>query len=207
MSPLAAKQDAKIEELSSTLMSLRETNEHLRSENQNIKIEYEVSKKSETRAINDSQELLRERNNANERLRDFQRHFEEKERNHELQCNKIEERLEESSRELQVSRRQLSDLIDDHRSLSARREAELKEFQMKSERFNTDVQKSKNELDSYLLTESTLKLKVQELTSQVKDFEDKLNVYKGRDINLRLLASDTPNDPMRNLQLALSQAK
>jgi len=41
----------------------------------------------------------------------------------------MEDQVEEVNRDLQLSRMQLADVIDDHRTLTAKRDAELREFQ------------------------------------------------------------------------------
>lgn len=100
VSPLTAKQDARIEELFNNLSEARHSIEDLRSENQQLKIEKEVWRTSENRTMKESQELLRERNSANDRLRDIQKHSEDREKHFETKLQKVEQRFEDISRDL-----------------------------------------------------------------------------------------------------------
>ncbi|KAI8905089.1 hypothetical protein EDD86DRAFT_258023 [Gorgonomyces haynaldii] len=204
--PLTAKQDARIEELNNTLLSIRQDLEQQRNENQQLKIEQHVWKASEARALKEAQDLLRERNTSNERLRTMQQQLEDKERQHEQHLQKSEERLEQLTRELQLTRKQLSELMDDHRSLGSRRESELKESQIKIERLTSDHERAKGELLALESKEQLLQTRVQELQTRLQHAEDKLNVYEGRQLNLQSMGS-SGNNQSRELDLALAQAR
>jgi phage shock protein A len=202
---VAAKQDAKVEELSSSLMEQRQKVDQLRNENQQLSIEREVWKSSESRAVRESQEFSKERNSANERLNELQRNFVDQGHVHESQMAKVDQRIKEMSRELQTSRKQLADLMDDHRTLTSRREAELNEFKIKSERFIAASEKDKADLLAATSREEASKTRITELAKRVAESEEKLLGYRGRDLNIQLLSST--QDPAKNIEIALSQAK
>lgn len=206
MSPVAAKQEAKIDELSNTLMALRQYTDRLQNENQQMKIEREVWKTSEARALKESQEFLRERNSANERLAEIQRSFNDREHFHETQIKKMDTRGENISRDLQVTRKQLAEIMNDHRALTARRDAELKESQIKTERLTAESEKAKNENSEVLKREELLNDRLQDTLKLLEESEEKLLAYKGRDLN-RQIPGSSLQDPVRNIEMALAQAK
>jgi hypothetical protein len=205
MTSSLAKQEARNEELSRNIMTLREEIEQARVENQQMKIEREVWKTSEQRAVKEAQELLKERNGANERLRDLQRNLDDRERAQDSQFKRNEKMLEEISRDLQLSRKQLADLMDDHRTLTTRREAELKESKVKTERHNAELDRLRADLDASKSTEQSLNSKVQALSKALAEEKERVVVYKGRDASAGL--PGPPNDPTRNISMALAQAK
>jgi hypothetical protein len=102
IAPISAKQDARIEELSSTVMDLRLKLENISHENSQLLIEKEVWKSSKARALAESQELLSERNSANQRLAELQRTLESKDHLYHVNNNKLEKKLDETSQELYI---------------------------------------------------------------------------------------------------------
>lgn len=202
---IAAKKDAKIEEQYEIIINLRDSIEKIDRELKQKNVEQEVWKASETRAIRECEEYLRQRNSATERINDLQRNFDEREHNHEKITKKLETRLEEVSRDLQKSRKQLSDMMDDQRTFTARREAELKDAQIKSEKYIKDVENLKAELAASRHSEEMLQSRIKELSKQVSDNEEKLLSYKGRDLSYTRLG--TSQDESSMADLALSQAK
>jgi response regulator RpfG family c-di-GMP phosphodiesterase len=81
--------------------------------------------------LKESQDIIRERNTANDRIRELQNHMEEKDRKSATKVKRVEDQLDELTRELALSRKQVSDLMDDHRTLTSKRDAELRESQIK----------------------------------------------------------------------------
>ena len=137
------RQESKLQESSTSLHEARQTLELIRNENQQMKIEKEVWKASESRAVKERQDLVRERNAATDRLREVQHQLDDKDRIATAERKRLEERLEEAHKELyafwnsilrtrQTTRKQLTDLMDEHRSMSARHDLESKESQSKS---------------------------------------------------------------------------
>ena len=108
--------------------------ETVTAENQQYKIERQIWKSSEARVLKESQDLVKERNAANDRIRELQDALDESDRKSGMKIKRMEDQVEEVNRDLQLSRKQLADVIDDHRTLTAKRDAELREFQIKMER-------------------------------------------------------------------------
>ena len=130
----ATRQDIKIEELANSLLQARQSMETVTAENQQYKIERQIWKSSEARVLKESQDLVKERNAANDRIRELQDTLDESDRKSGMKIKRMEDQVEEVNRDLQLSRKQLADVIDDHRTLTAKRDAELREFQIKMER-------------------------------------------------------------------------
>lgn len=149
----ATRQDIKIEELANNLLQARQSMEAISAENQQYKIERQIWKSSEARVLKESQDLLKERNSANDRIRELQDALDESDRKSGAKLKRLEDQTEELNRDLQLSRKQLTDVIDDHRTLSAKRDAELRESQIKMERMVSNV--CKNE-DSQIMHETRL---------------------------------------------------
>lgn len=84
--------------------------------------------------MKESKDFLKERNSANDRIRELQDALEENDRKAVAKVKRLEDRMEELNRDLQLSRKQLADVIDDHRTLSAKRDAEIRESQIKTEK-------------------------------------------------------------------------
>lgn len=130
----ATRQDIKIEELANSLLQARQSMESVNAENQQYKIERQIWKSSEARVLKESQDFLKERNAANDRIRELQDALDESDRKSGTKLKRMEDQVEELNRDLQLSRKQLTDVIDDHRTLSSKRDAELRESQIKMER-------------------------------------------------------------------------
>lgn len=130
----ATRQDIKIEELANNLLQARQSMESVSAENQQFKIERQIWKSSESRVVKESQDFLKERNSANDRIRELQDALNESDRKAGTKLKRLEDQIEQLNRDLQLSRKQLADVLDDHRTLSAKRDAELRESQIKMER-------------------------------------------------------------------------
>jgi nucleoprotein TPR len=128
------RQDLKIEEIQNSLNVCRQELNLTSSECQQLKIEKQLWKTSEQRSLKENQGLVRERNEANDRVRELQDHISLQDRKQQAQVKKLESKIEELGREIFASRKQIQDLGDDNRQLSARRSAELNESQIKIER-------------------------------------------------------------------------
>lgn len=202
---MTAKKESKIDELSDILSTLRESLERLKQEINQKNIEQEVWKQSEARAIRESEDYLRQRNSAMERINDLQRIFDEKTHENEKMLKQTAQSAEDLSKELKIERRQVSNLMDDLRTITARREAELKDSQIKIERFTIDLEKLRTELASSINSEDVLKSRIRELTKKNSDLEEKLLSYKGRELSYPGIGSS--HDEASITELALSQAK
>jgi nucleoprotein TPR len=205
LNTMSGKQDAKIEELSQSLATARQAVDQLNNENQQLKIEREIFKNSETRSANEIKELVRERNSANQRIRELQLHLEELTRKHELQMSKLQDKLDEMTRDLQLSRKHLADIMDDNRTLAAKRDAELRESQIKIEKLNVDYERIKGD---YALTknkEENAVAKVADLTAKISLLEKRSIHFEGR--VAQGVLGDLSSDQQRLIESDLAQTR
>ncbi|KAL2914443.1 Protein mlp1 [Polyrhizophydium stewartii] len=204
----SARQDAKTQELTDSLMEARLASDTLRGENQQLKIEREVWKSSEARAIREAQDLVRERNAANDRLRELQLQLEERERLASTEKIKADDRLEVLSRDLQLVHKQLSDALDDSRTISARRDAEQKEAHIKIERLTTQIEKLRGELLLSQNKEETLSARAQDLASRLAVADEKLALLEGRGRTSSTLGAEASDqDKIRDLELKVAESR
>ncbi|KAJ8326896.1 Protein mlp1 [Batrachochytrium dendrobatidis] len=205
---MSSRHDAKAQELTDGLMDAKMSVETLQNENQQLKIEREVWKSSESRAMRDVQDLIRERNAANDRLRDLQHQLDERERLVSAEKAKLEDRLESLTRDIQLVRKQLGETLDDNRTLTAKRDSEQKESHIKIERLTSQIEKLRGELILTEHKEETLNLKCQDLSSRLAVAEERAALYEGRSKNNFGLGADaTDLDKIRDLDLKLTQSK
>ncbi|KAH9244044.1 hypothetical protein BASA81_018584 [Batrachochytrium salamandrivorans] len=182
--------------------------ESLQSENQQLKIERGVWKSSETRAVRDAQDLTRERNSANDRLRDLQHELDERVRVVASERAKAEDRLESLNRDIQLVRKQLADTLDDNRTLNAQKDSEQKEAHIKIERLTAQIEKLRGELLLAQHKEESLASKTQDLSSRLIVAEERVALYEGRSkTNSTLGANATDLDKIRDLDTKLTQTK
>jgi len=200
------RQEAKAQEFSDALQTSRQEMSLLRNENQQMKIEREVWKATESRIVKDNQDLAKERNALGDRLREIQHQLDDKDRIAVSERKRLEDRLEDTHKELKTSRKQLTDLMDEHRSMSARYELEGKELQSKIEHLSSSLERLKGELVLAQSKESTAAERVQELTSRLASTEEKLNIYEGRSIS-NTNSSNSPEDQIKTLELKISEYK
>lgn len=206
MGSTLTKYEAKSQEATIAYQEARQNLEIFRSENQQMKIEKEVWKASEGRAVQERLDLTRERNAAIDRLRELQHQMDDKDRVSTAERKRLEERLEEEHKELQSSRKQLSDLMEEHRSMSARHDLEAKDVQSKTEQLSTNLEKGKGELLLSKNKESFLNERVQDLSARLKAAEEKLAIHEGRS-KLAAQTGASPEDNIKDLELKLNQAR
>ena len=94
------RQETKIQELTVSISEARQTLEIYKNENQQMKIDREVWKATESRTIKERQDLVRERNSAIDRLREVQHQFDDKDRLATAERKRIESQLEFSQKEM-----------------------------------------------------------------------------------------------------------
>ncbi|KAI8896524.1 hypothetical protein BC833DRAFT_95143 [Globomyces pollinis-pini] len=143
MNVTANKQDLKIDELNSSLTTCRNTLDTFAAEKQQLEIERQIWKASEARCAAQIQDLQQQRNSSHDRVKELQSFWEEKDKKAGIQLKKLEDQIESLNRELQLSRKQLSDVMDDHRTLLAKRDTLVRETQSKLEKLVSLVSFSK----------------------------------------------------------------
>ncbi|KAJ3313257.1 hypothetical protein HDV04_002241 [Boothiomyces sp. JEL0838] len=208
LNTMSTRQDLKIEELSNTLSSTRQTLDTTTFENQNLKLEKQVWKQSETRMSKDVQDLIKERNLANDRIREIQSLLEEKDHAHLQNAKKFEAQIEQLGRELQLSRKQLNDLLDDQRTLSSKRDAEMREYQLKVEKLTGNYERTKGELSVIQSKEAAATARLSELTIRLEQAENKARIYEEKILNTGELGPEaTEIDQIRSLESELAKAR
>jgi nucleoprotein TPR len=203
----ATRQDIKIEELSNAVIQARQNLECCMGENQNLKVEKQIWKASEQRMVKESQDVLKERNLANDRIRELQDHLDERDRKSGIKMRKMEEQLEEMNRDLQLSRKQLADVIDDHRTLTSKRDAELRESQIKMERLTVDFERAKGELMLVQNKEQNSSSKVVELTAKIAALEQQAVRPRQALESMSMGSSSIDPNPLFDIESELRQVK
>ncbi|TPX69246.1 hypothetical protein SpCBS45565_g02578 [Spizellomyces sp. 'palustris'] len=181
MANAATQQDAKTQELTNGLMSERLRAEQLSSQIQQLKIEREVWEASKDRAVRESQDLLTERNLANERSRAMQRQLEDREDNWRTERKRLEDKLDAAERELALVRKQLQDALEENRAILARKDTEVRGTQAKVERLTAECEKVKGELMLSRNKEENLAQRLAEITDRLTLAEAKIVSYEGRE--------------------------
>jgi nucleoprotein TPR len=106
-----------------------------------------------------------------------------------------------------VTRKQLNDVMDDFRSITAKRELETKDAGSRIEKLTSDHSKLKEESALLANREENLKSKVKDLSSRLKTAEDKLKMFEDRALSIQLSSSKKGNDDTGNMDLVLAQTK
>ncbi|KAJ3275866.1 hypothetical protein HDV01_006732 [Terramyces sp. JEL0728] len=208
LNTMSTRQDLKIEELSNTLSTTRQSLDTVAFENQNLKLEKQVWKQSESRMSKDVQDLIKERNLTNDRNREIQSLLEEKDHAHLQNVKKFESQIEQLGRELQLSRKQLNDLLDDQRSLTSKRDAEMREYQLKTEKLTSSYERTKGELSVVQTKEASAATRVTELTIRLEQAESKARIYEEKILNTNELGPEaTEVDQIRSLESELAKAR
>ncbi|KND05041.1 hypothetical protein, variant [Spizellomyces punctatus DAOM BR117] len=205
MANAATQQDAKTQELTNGLMSERLRAEQLSSQIQQLKIEREVWEASKDRAVRESQDLLTERNLANERARAVQRQLEDREDNWRTERKRLEDKLDAAERELALVRKQLQDASEENRAILARKDTEVRGTQSKVERLTAECEKVKGELMLSRNKEENLAQRLAEITDRLTLAEAKLLSYEGREGGES--TPETAEKRVRDLEKELADAR
>ncbi|RKO90893.1 hypothetical protein BDK51DRAFT_25808 [Blyttiomyces helicus] len=195
--------DAKVQDLSNAILEERTDTEKLRKENQCLIVERDVEKGIVARSRQESQSLLRERNQAHERLASLQRLLTDKEASFSASITRFESKLEALERELTLSRRQAHDALEESRATTARTAAEARAASARIEKLAAERARALAECDAG-------KSRAAELAARVEELVGKLAVAEAR-LDSEAAAQEGGEEgaraKVRELEIAIAAAK
>ncbi|KAJ3009013.1 hypothetical protein HKX48_008214 [Thoreauomyces humboldtii] len=196
----ASQEDSKKQEVASRLMDERLRAESLASQLQQARIEREVWEASKNRALRECQDLLAERNAANERARSAQLQLEDREEAWRHERKRLEEKVDSLEKEAALHRKQLHSAMDENRTLLARKEVEAQTAAARVQRLLIETEKLKGQLDLVQNKEGTLALQLADLTARLTASEAKVASYESHGDG----TATTAEERCRNLEKELS---
>lgn len=158
---------------------------HLRAEKQ-------LFETSETRYQEERTLLVQERNRVNELLRHLQTVHADVERNEAEARRKLQEEKESLEFEVTKLRMKAADDQADIKAHISRKEAELKEWQMKFEKQNAELMKARESVASQASKLTHLEGRVQELSADLLKREEEV-----RKMRLNQIMAGSPSTPQR----------
>ncbi|TPX30564.1 hypothetical protein SmJEL517_g05905 [Synchytrium microbalum] len=175
-----AAMDKRIQETDNKCRSALDESSKHRSDVSILRAQLEVLKNVEERSKNEVSFHINERQRLDLLLKDLQRAQDAFERSSADQTRRLEERCASLDRELTAAKRQGAELSDELRGLSARRESEARDAQVKAERLTAELQKVHQDLAVSKTKEEGLTERVKDLTQRLAVSEERLAVYENR---------------------------
>ncbi|KAJ3012095.1 hypothetical protein HKX48_006451 [Thoreauomyces humboldtii] len=196
----ASQEDSKKQEVASRLMDERLRAEALASQLQQSRIERDVWEASKNRALQECQDLLAERNMANERARSAQLQLEDREEAWRHERKRLEDKADSLDKEVALHRKQLHSAMEESRALMARKEAEAQTAAARVQRLLIETEKLKGQVDLIQNKETTLTLQHADLTARLTASEAKVASYESHGDG----TATTAEERCRNLEKELA---
>ncbi|KAJ3188225.1 hypothetical protein HDU85_005375 [Gaertneriomyces sp. JEL0708] len=176
----SSKKEGKIQELSDQLMREKLHGEQLKHTITQKDIQLQVADQSRLRAEKERESFLNERNLASERAMFLQRQLEEKEESWRSEKRRLEEKLDNTDRELNLARKQLQEVRDNAQLVASTKDVELREADNKILELTTNHERIKGALSVARTNEKNYSERVADLTGRLELVEKKLEIYETR---------------------------
>ncbi|TIA69826.1 hypothetical protein E3P92_03366 [Wallemia ichthyophaga] len=162
------------------LIGLKGTLDRTANENSQLRTEKEVHKGIESRLLADNESLSRDRVHLNDLMRNLQSMQSELERSSRDSRNRYDTQIANLEENIKTLKEDLTHESDQHKQLSLRREIESKEYQNRIDKLTNELHTSKENVVEYRTTRDHLHVRVEDLTQQLKNKEERLAVFENR---------------------------
>lgn len=172
-SEAAAKQDLRSQQLAADLIENKALLDSLQSKNANLSAEKELSTSIRDRLTQDNESLTQEKARLSNALSQQQSLMNEREISESETRRGLQEQIESLKTELNTTKRKLSDEIDESRKLQQRKEYETQQHQQRVDELMASLNTVKEELVAAKTSKDHLQARVDELTIELRNAQEK----------------------------------
>ncbi|XP_044715102.1 TPR/MLP1/MLP2-like protein [Hirsutella rhossiliensis] len=190
LSETAAKQDIRTQQVAEELIEAKGLLDSMRNETANLKAEKKLWKDIQDRMSRDNEGLIEEKNRLNQILATHQNLENERSVAESEARRKAQEKIDKLERELSDAQRKLSTEADESRNLQLRKEFEAKESQRRIDELMQSLSQIREEHVSVKTTKDHLQARVDELTVELRNAEERVGRLQPRPTPRPALASD-----------------
>lgn len=180
LSEAAAKQDLRSQQLASDLVETKALLDSIQSKNANLTAEKELSTSIRDRLVQDNESLTQEKARLSAALSQQQSLLNEREISESETRRGLQEQVESLKTELSTTRRKLSEEVDESRKLQQRKEFETQQHQQRVDELMASLNATKEELVAAKTSRDHLQARVDELTIELRNAQEKADRLQPR---------------------------
>ena len=180
LSEHVSKQEITTQQIAEDLVEAKSLAESLRNETANLKAEKEFWKTIEKRLNEELASAMVERDRLNTLNADLQSMLNEKEHNDTESRRRVQAQIETAEADLQTVRKKLEAEIEENKRATFRREYETQQSAKRVEELMTTLAAVREELVAAQTTRDHLQSRVDELTIDLRNAQETLDVYRPR---------------------------
>lgn len=173
LSEAAAKLDMRSQQLATDLVETKALLDSIQSKNANLVAEKDLSASIRDRLTQDNESLTQEKARLNAALSHQQSLMNEKETSEAETRRGLQEQLGSLKTELNTTKRKLSEEVDESRKLQQRKEFEAQQHQQRVDELMTSLNAVKEELIAAKTSKDHLQARVDELTIELRNAQEK----------------------------------
>jgi nucleoprotein TPR len=176
----ATRQELKTQQIAEELVELKGLLDSTRRESANLKAEKDLSKSVKDRLLQDIESLRNERGRLDQLNASLQNMLNEREQTDSETRRRLQHQTESLESELQVTKRKLSDEIEEGKKITLRKDYELTQNQTRINDLLTSLGSIREELAATKTARDHLQAKVDEMTIELRSAEERLEVLQSR---------------------------
>ncbi|KAI9825445.1 MAG: hypothetical protein M1832_001175 [Thelocarpon impressellum] len=180
LSESAAKQDLRTQQVAEELIEAKALLDSMRNETANLKAEKDLWKRIEKRLGEDNESLTTERSRLNGLITSMQNLQNERELSDSETRRKLQGQVEALESDLQATRRQLSDEVDEAKKTAQRREYEAQQSRKSIDDLRDGLANVREELVAAKTSRDHLQARVDELTIELRSAEERAQALQPR---------------------------
>ncbi|CAK7238197.1 Protein mlp1 [Sporothrix eucalyptigena] len=168
-----AKQDIRTQQVAMDLVEVRSLLESMRNENANLKAEKSLWKGIQDRLAQDNESLNQDKSRLNTLLSSQQSLLNERELSESETKRRLQTQIDNLDAELTTTKRKLSEEIEDAKKLQLRKEYDAQQSQKRIDDLMASITQSKEELVATKTSRDHLQARVNELTIELRNAEER----------------------------------
>ncbi|QPH10575.1 hypothetical protein C2857_001955 [Epichloe festucae Fl1] len=180
LSETAVKQDIRTQQVAEELIETKGLLDSMRNETANLKAEKKLWRDIQDRMSKDNESLIEEKNRLNHLLATQQSLENERNMSESEARRKAQAKIETLERELSDTQRKLSNEADENKKLQLRKEFEAKESQKRIDELMSSLSQIREEHVSVRTTRDHLQARVDELTVELRNAEERVGRLQPR---------------------------
>ncbi|EPE03223.1 tpr mlp1 mlp2-like protein [Ophiostoma piceae UAMH 11346] len=168
-----AKQDIRTQQVAMDLVEVRSLLESMRNENANLKAEKSLWKGIQDRLAQDNESLSQDKSRLNTLLSSQQSLLNERELSESETKRRLQTQIDNLESELTTTKRKLTEEIEDAKKLQLRKEYDAQQAQKRIDDLMSSITQSKEELIATKTSRDHLQARVNELTIELRNAEER----------------------------------
>ncbi|KAG6050353.1 hypothetical protein E4U39_004324 [Claviceps sp. Clav50 group G5] len=207
LSETAAKQDIRTQQVAEELVESKGLLDSMRNETANLKAEKKLWKDIQDRMSKDNESLIEEKNRLNHLLATHQSLENERTMTESEDRRKAQTRIDTLERELSDARKKLNQETEETKKLQLRKEFEAKESQKRVDELMSSLSQIREEHVSVKTTRDHLQARVDELTVELRNAEERLGRLQPRPTPRPGLGGGDQSERQQELETELHDLK